>query len=43
MHGAAAALIVSVLVAVPGVCAEREQLEAMRARIEKLRIAITDA
>jgi murein hydrolase activator len=42
ISGAAAALLFSTLVPTSGVCAEREQLEALRARIEKLRLSISD-
>jgi murein hydrolase activator len=41
--GAASALLLFVAVPVPGACAEQEQLDALRARIEKLRVSITDA
>ena len=41
--GAASALLCFVLAATPAVCGEREQLEALRARIEKLRVGITES
>jgi murein hydrolase activator len=41
--GAAAALLLIAFLPAPAACAEREQLEALRARIEKLRSSITDA
>jgi murein hydrolase activator len=43
ISGAAAALLFLIVVPISGACAEREQLEALRARIEKLRVSIGDA
>jgi len=43
VSGAAAVLLFLVVVPGSGACAEREQLEALRARIEKLRVSIGDA
>ncbi len=43
VSGAATALLLLCLTPIPGLGAEREQLEALRERIEKLRVSITDA